>query len=359
MRKARVLIVDDNSDLVENLRELLEEAGYGVLAAGTAADALRAATPGFDVALVDLRLPDGRGQDLARQLKRVQPEGEVVLLTGFATMETAIEAVRSGAFAYLIKPCSTPDLLLTIEQALRQVKLHGEKRELARRASVAEKLAAVGTLTAGLAHEIRNPLNAAVLQLAVLERRVRRLPEDKQPELMGPLGIVRDEIKRLDRLLEDSLRFARPRELSIQPMDAAAVLDSAHALLTAEADRRGVSLALARTPTIVAGDSERLKQAVMNLALNALDAAPKGGTVRLSLRAEDNDALIEVEDSGQGIPIEVRERIFEPFFTTKPAGTGLGLPIVHSIVTQHGGTIGVGRSELGGAKFWLRLPLAQ
>ena len=359
MSRSRVLVVDDNAALIDNLREILEDAGYDVSSGGTAAEALAAAAAGFDVALVDLRLPDGRGQDLGRKLRLLQPEGEVVLLTGFATMETAIEAVRSGAFAYLVKPCSTPELLLTIEQALRQVRLHAEKRELARRATVAEKLAAVGTLTAGLAHEIRNPLNAAVLQLAVLERRVRRLSGELQPELLAPLTIVRDEIKRLDRLLDDSLRFARPRELSIQPVDAAALLDSAHALLAEEAGRRGIVFSLAKQPAIVAGDGERLKQAVMNLALNALDAAPKGGAVRLSLRGENGDALIEVEDSGDGVPREIRERIFEPFFTTKASGTGLGLPIVHSIITQHGGTIGVERSALGGAKFWLRLPRAR
>ncbi len=210
MSAARVLLVDDNAALVDNLRELLEEQGYAVLTAGSSAQALVEAGRGFEVALVDLRLPDGSGHELAARLKTLAPEGEIVLLTGYATLETAIEAVRSGAFAYLVKPCSTPDLLLTIEQALRQVRLHAEKRELARRATVAEKLAAVGTLTAGLSHEIRNPLNAAVLQLSVLERRIKKMPGE-QAELMEPLGLVRDEIRRLGRLLDDFLRFARPR----------------------------------------------------------------------------------------------------------------------------------------------------
>src|SRR5205807_1206434 len=118
--------------------------------------------------------------------------------TGFATLETAIAAVRAGAFAYLVKPCSTSNLLLTIEQALRQTRLNAEKRELSRRAQVAEKLAAVGTMTAGLSHEIRNPLNAASLQLAVLERRVRKLTSAEQPSLLEPLGLVREEIGRLE-----------------------------------------------------------------------------------------------------------------------------------------------------------------
>src|SRR5207248_771635 len=177
------LLVDENAALVDNLRETLEDEGYTVASAGAVAQALKVAAPGFDVALVDLKLPDGDGTALTEQLRREHPEAAIVMLTGNAAVETAVAAVRAGAFAYLVKPCSTPDLLLTLEQALRQVRLQSEKRDLSRRAQVAEKLAAVGTMTAGLSHEIRNPLNAASLQLAVLERQVRRLQQDAQ----GPL----------------------------------------------------------------------------------------------------------------------------------------------------------------------------
>ena len=103
------------------------------------------------------------------------------MLTGFATVETAAAAVRAGAFAYLVKPCATDQLLLTLEQAMRHQRLGAEKREMAKRVQVNEKLAAVGTLTAGLSHEIRNPLNAAGLQLEILERRVRKLADELRP----------------------------------------------------------------------------------------------------------------------------------------------------------------------------------
>jgi signal transduction histidine kinase len=312
------------------------------------------------VALVDLRLPDASGTALAVQLKDISPGGEIVLLTGFATLETAIGAVRAGAFAYLVKPCSTADLLLTIEQALRQVRLHAEKRELSRRAQVAEKLAAVGTLTAGISHEIRNPLNAAGLQLAVLERRVRKLAEALQGTLLEPLGLVRDEIRRLEHLLEDFLQFARPRELDARSVEVPAVLEAVLGLLGGDAERRGIALERQIAPDLpsVLGDAERLRQVMMNLTLNALEAAPKGGRVRVTARAVDRDVVLAVDDSGPGIPPENAERIFEPFFTTKAAGSGLGLPIVHAIVTQHGGSIGYEKSPLGGARFWVRLPRA-
>jgi two-component system, NtrC family, sensor histidine kinase HydH len=367
-KKARILVVDDNTALVENLSEILEAAGYHVRGAGTCAAALHHAREGFDVALVDLRLPDGDGTALAPQLKDTSPDGEVVLLTGFATLESAVAAVRAGACAYLVKPCATQELLVTVEQAMRQVRLHAEKRNLSRRAQMAEKLAAVGTMTAGLSHEIRNPLNAAALQLSVLERRIHRLSREAQPALLEPLTLVKDEIRRLDHILEDFLQFARPREFVARPVDVVAVVTKVFDLLGGEAQRHGVRLEreLESVPA-VAGDEERLRQVLVNLGLNALDAARPGGLVRVSCRtvppAPDlpgagPQVAILVDDSGSGVPADARDRIFEPFFTTKAQGSGLGLSIVHAIVTQHGGRIRVEESPEGGARFALTLPQA-
>jgi len=370
-RRPRVLLVDDNAPLVENLAEILEEAGYQVRGAASCAAALPAAREGFDVALVDLRLPDGDGTALAPRLKELSPDGEVVLLTGFATLESAVAAVRAGACAYLVKPCATQELLVTVEQAMRQVRLHGEKRELARKAQMAEKLAAVGTMTAGLSHEIRNPLNAAALQLSVLERRLQRLPPGTQGPLLEPLTLVKDEIRRLDHILEDFLQFARPREFVPRAVELGPVVARVLDLLETEAERRGVAVVrdLAPEPLPpVAGDEERLRQVLVNLALNALEATPARGTIRVTCFGEPPDVQREgdpgrvgvaIEDSGPGVPPAVRDRIFEPFFTTKAKGSGLGLSIVHAIVAQHGGSISIGDAEAGGARFVLRLPRAR
>jgi len=368
-RRPRVLLVDDNRALVENLAEILEEAGYAVRSAGTCAAALAPAAEGFDVALVDLKLPDGDGTELAPRLKELSPNGEVVLLTGFATLESAVAAVRAGACAYLVKPCATQELLVTVEQAMRQVRLHGEKQALAHKAQMAEKLAAVGTMTAGLSHEIRNPLNAALLQLTVLERRVQRLPGDLQGPLLEPLVLVKDEIRRLDHILEDFLQFARPREFVPRPVDLCQVVSRVLDLLAGEAERRHIRLEreLPDEPgsTPVAGEEERLRQVLVNLTLNAMEATPDGGRVRVRCAAEPPDpslgergprAVVAIDDTGPGVPAAVRDRIFEPFFTTKARGSGLGLSIVHAIVAQHGGTISAETAEGGGARFLLRLP---
>ncbi|HEX9105137.1 MAG TPA: response regulator, partial [Polyangia bacterium] len=229
-----ILLVDDNAALVDNLTEILEDGGYTVRCAGSCAAALDEAEAGFDVALVDLRLPDGDGTELARQLKTRAPDSQVILLTGHASTESAASAVRAGAFAYLVKPTPPADLLLTVEQALQNVRLVEERRELGRRAQRAEKLAAVGTLAAGLSHEIKNPLNAAALQLTVLERRLKRLPS-LPADLLEPLGLVQSEIKRLAVFLDEFLQFARPREIARADVDLGRIVDDVIDLLRPQA----------------------------------------------------------------------------------------------------------------------------
>jgi two-component system, NtrC family, sensor histidine kinase HydH len=270
-----------------------------------------------------------------------------------------VAAVRAGAWAYLMKTCSTPDLLVAVEQAIRQIEHLEEKRELMSRARVAEKLAAIGTLTAGLSHEIKNPLNAAALQLSVLERRIGRLPPEVQPELRGPLKLVKDEVARLNGIVEEFLSFASPRELFKVSVELAPLLDHVADFLAPQAEAAGVRLERRCDGlAVVAGDEVRLKQAVVNLVLNAIQATGPLGTVSIQADQRDREVLISVEDTGAGIPAEIRNRIFEPFFTTKPGGSGLGLPLVHRIVEQHDGTISVERSDKSGTRFVIRLPAA-
>jgi two-component system, NtrC family, sensor histidine kinase HydH len=352
---ATILIVDDNAAQVDNTREVLAGAGHEVLTADSV-KAARAITR-FDVALVDLRLPDGEGVALAGELRERAPDALVILLTGFASVESAAAAVRAGAWDYLVKPVAPSDLLLNIEQALRQVRLLAERRELARRAQTAEKLAAVGTLTAGLSHEIRNPLNAAVLQLAVLERRIGRVAEPERAALLEPLAHVRDEIRRLGHLLDDFLAFARPREPKRSAIQLATIVDDVLSLVRPAAEEKDVRLELcARAPGHIDGDATQLKQVLLNLVLNAIDAAPRTGGVEVTIEADEVEARVHVADTGSGIPDELASRVFEPFFTTKDTGSGLGLPIVHQLVGQHGGRVTIARSPLGGAAITVHLP---
>ena len=367
--RPRILLVDDNQSLAENLAEVLEEAGYAVRSAGSCAAAEAVAQDGFDVALVDLRLPDGDGTALAPRLKELSPDGEVVLLTGFATLESAVAAVRAGACAYLVKPCATHELLVTVEQAMRQVRLHGEKRELARKAQMAEKLAAVGTMTAGLSHEIRNPLNAAVLQLTVLERRLQKLPAERPgaaPRAAHP-GQGRDPAPRPHPGGLPPVRpAARVRAAPGRPRAGGLAGPRPHGRRGGAAAHPGGPRPRSRlAPPAVAGDEERLRQVLVNLALNALEATPDGGEVRVACAFEppgrgepDDRVAVTIEDTRPRGAGDLRHRIFEPFFTTKAKGSGLGLSIVHAIVVQHGGALSVEEGSDGGARFVVRLPVA-
>ena len=359
LQDAHVLLVDDHEDLVENLTEILEEEGARVTRAARASEALERAEAGFDVALVDIRLPDATGLSLLPQLKRAGDGfSEVLLITGNASLDDAIEAVGQAAYAYVLKPFDPADLLATVSRALEKVRLRRETRDLERRTRIAEKLAAVGTLSAGLAHEIRNPLNAASLQLQLLERRVRRAIEEPAPKLLEPIAVVQSELARLSHLVEDFLRFARPTDLHTRPFDIRAMLSHIFDLQQPEARRHGIELRadLPDDPLHVDGDREKLLQVVLNLVRNAIEALEgTGGDILIKLaRAEDGMLLVSICDDGPGIPDEILSRIFEPFFSTKPMGTGLGMAICHSLVQQHGGTISVRCN--GGTKVDILLP---
>jgi len=494
-RAPRVLVIEDNEALAENVAELFDELGAETEVCGTAAEGLDQARRGsFDLAVVDVRLPEGvQGVDLVPELKAVSPDGEVIVVTGSATLDTAIAAVREGVFAYVQKPFDPDDLLALGERALSQVRLRHERaalaRELARsealyrgvvetvdalivgidqdgaisfanpaaaerarmgttellgrsyaevfaprrdasrvrraledakagratdalelqvpppassngrgrsaavviwtltplrtgptrtpavalaagtdvtlrralerRAAESEAMAAMGRLTTGLTHEIRNPLNAAKLQLELLSRRARRLDPSGQV-LDGPVRVVKDELGRLSRLAEEFLSLARPRQLSPGEVPLRELFDEIIALQRPVIDEDEVVVDVRCDPGVsCTADRERLKQALLNLVVNAVEAMRGRPDRRLTLSAGDTGSdrfEIRVEDTGPGLSPDLVEDVFDPFVTTKEAGTGLGLPIVRRIVEQHGGSIVVEPADGGGARARMVLP---
>ncbi|HSN26507.1 MAG TPA: HAMP domain-containing sensor histidine kinase, partial [Kofleriaceae bacterium] len=211
----------------------------------------------------------------------------------------------------------------------------------------ADKLAAMQTLSSGLAHEVRNPLNAAALQLELLDRRLRRVVEDGK--LLEPIELANHELSRLTALLNDFLTFARPPELHTSDQDVVDIVRHVIELEKPLAERRHVELAMTAPASIVANvDSGKLHQVVQNLVRNGLEATPEGGHVAVEVNnGKPNRFHIIVRDDGTGIPEEVLPRIFEPFFSTKESGTGMGMAIVHSLVTMHGGKITIDTSSSG------------
>jgi signal transduction histidine kinase len=462
-----VLIVDDDDALTENMAEILSTLPIETATVRDRKGALAiSATRDFDVALIDVRLPDGDGASLLEPLRARSPFTQLVLVTGNATLEGAMAAVRGAAFAYVLKPVTAPDLIETVRRAVaqaglyrererlrlelerserrhrelvesvpayvlaldqsgrittwnrqleettgylrnemlgapgldlvgtdemprplplkngdpprqvrwRRAEVHGpdgnrmtyalgidvtDEQEMLRRTMRAERLAAVGTMAAGLAHEVRNPLNSAALQLSVLER---RLEKSGAGESTLPIaGIIRGEIERLDRLVREFLTFAQPRPLAPAPVAVGALLDGVAALIRPEAEAAGITVvvepAAAGARLFVAGEAERLRQVLLNLTRNAIEAMHGAhGRLALAARSRGQTVEIDVSDTGPGFSNDLP--VFDAFFTTKPHGTGLGLARVHRIVTDHGGTIRV-RSTSGDTCFTVTLPAAE
>jgi two-component system NtrC family sensor kinase len=246
-----------------------------------------------------------------------------------------------------------------VDNAARLQALHHEGRERERSLARVEHLASVGTLAAGMAHEINNPL--AGLR-AALERLLRLARDPEQADRYGV--VLRDAIARIERAIRGVLSFARVSEAEIVDVDLADALSRALELAAPKLERSRVAIVQDLSPELpaVAADRRQLDQLLLNLALNACDAMPDGGELAFTARREDPGALVlDVHDSGPGIPAELAERIFDPFFTTKAPGegTGLGLAVSRAAAREMGGDLELVRAPgTRGAHFRLRLRTA-
>lgn len=221
----------------------------------------------------------------------------------------------------------------------------------------AERLASLGTMAAGLAHELRNPLNSAHLQLNVAQRRLSRGGVEQVDNARNAIALAESEMKRLAGLVEDFLQFARPQPLRLSMVDLRATAEVIVSLLTPEASSLGVNLTLMPgSPVLLELDHEKMKQVLLNLVRNAIEAAPEATQVEVRVDAVGGHARLQVEDAGPGVPSDAA--IFEPFFTTKDQGTGLGLAISERIVLDHGGVIRV-ESTPGLTVFTVSLPIPE
>ena len=211
----------------------------------------------------------------------------------------------------------------------------------------ADKLAALGTLSAGVAHEVKNPLHALTLNLHLLEKEIAA-GRGSSPQGADYLAILRSEIQRIHRIVENFLRFSKPAIPEVKPMDLHALLERVLGLVAFEAAEHRVTIETAFEASLpsVFGDEGQLSQVFLNLAMNALQAMPDGGVLVVCTRLGRTGAEVAVKDAGDGIQAEAVPHIFDPYYTTRLRGVGLGLAIAHRIVEGHRGTIDV-ESEVG------------
>ncbi|HJQ24893.1 MAG TPA: ATP-binding protein [Blastocatellia bacterium] len=220
---------------------------------------------------------------------------------------------------------------------------------------LSKKLADLGRITSGIAHEVKNPLNAMVIHLEILRSKIEHGAADPQPQI----EILDSEIKRLDRVVQTFLNFTRPLEIKMEPVDINALVNQVIVLAGIEAAERGVTINrdMVSGPLIVKGDADLLKQALLNVLQNGSQAMPEGGPLNVKTwRGSDGSACITITDRGVGISPEARDRIFNLFYTTKQGGTGIGLAQAFRAVQLHNGTIRFA-SEVGvGTTFEIILP---
>lgn len=238
------------------------------------------------------------------------------------------------------------------KNAAERQKAYDELQKTFEQLLQAEKLSSLGELSAGIVHEVRNPLAAIKGAVEILEDELAK--DSPRREFAN---LAKKEVERLDKLVGEFLRFARPATLSVQLNDLNKIVESVAALVENQANSQSVKIEkdLQKNLPEVLIDSEQIKQVLLNLAINSLQAMPNGGQIAFRTSENGKFCVVEVEDTGGGINEKILPKIFDPFFTTKEKGVGLGLSIAHKIVNQHEGTLSVA-NDSGKTVFSLHLP---
>jgi two-component system, NtrC family, sensor histidine kinase HydH len=296
---------------------------------------------GGSAGLAGLFLGFGVARGLTRSIQRIQVR--VQDAAGLLDRDlVAVDLIEGGTLDQLDRQVQA--LVGRIEGVVQT--LQQREREVRR----AEQLAAIGQLAAGMAHELRNPLTS-IKMLVQAGRDGGLSPDD--------LEVVEREVRRVERSLQTFLDFARPPRPSKAPTDLNTVVAETLELIRTRAAQQSVTIWFEAVSVTVDADGDQIRQVLLNLLLNALDAMPGGGAITVAVRTELSAAVIQVTDNGPGIAASIRPRLFEPFASTKDTGLGLGLSICRRIVEDHGGSIDVASPVAGGTTFIVRLPVVQ
>jgi PAS domain S-box-containing protein len=222
---------------------------------------------------------------------------------------------------------------------------------------LSRRLAAIGRLTSGVAHEVKNPLNAIVVHLEVLRQKMKEI----DPDTRRHVDVIGSEIQRLDRVVQTLVDFTRPVELRLSEMDLRKVVEDVVVLASPAAERHQVVIEreISQELLPVRVDADLVKQAVLNIVLNGVQAMPEGGTLRIAAKREGDGAVIMVRDQGAGIPENIRDKVFNLYFTTKSGGSGIGLAMAYRVVQLHHGSVEFTSIMEHGTTFYLRFPLAE
>jgi two-component system sensor histidine kinase/response regulator len=367
-----ILIIDDEAGMREGCRRALTPHGYTVHAAADITTGLEfLKQQPYDIYLLDVMLPDGSGLDLIAPILEQDPNAICIIITGFGSIEMAVEATRRGAYDFLSKPFTSDELLVAVNQGLERRRLkaiEAQADELARAKEELERLDEIKSqLMLKVAHELRAPVAAVQSYITLIL--AGYISGD---EMKPTLNRVQQRLEEMLNLISDLLELARLKQakdhLAAQagPENLAEILKEVCDLLREQAHEKKQSfqIEILDRPIVVA-NREHLRQIWTNLVSNAIKYTPQGGRIRVTLAMEKGKAVGTVEDSGIGIAEKDMQYLFQEFFRTDQAkasgeiGTGLGLSIVKQVVESYGGEIKVTSKPGQGSRFTFSLPLEQ
>ena len=379
-----LVIVDDEPVILQILKAVFEDEPYRLTLASSGHEALAVMQrDGVDLLLTDKNLPDVNGLELLKAAKQVNPDAEVIIITGYASLETALAAMELDAFDYVLKPLNNVfDIRKKVRRALEKQRMVVQNRKLlayleAKNTELqhsleetkrlqaeliqSEKLAGIGTLAAGIAHEISNPLFGILgLAEAIVDEDDPKLTHDYARDIVEYSQNIRSIVVELS-----SYSRASKGEY-LTTVDLPRVIADAIRLVERSADIRGIEIdTQLQDDTFVNARTNEVQQVFVNLVKNAVEAlselhsAGRQGKVTVRTGTDDGHVWAEVSDNGPGIPESNLAMVFDPFYTTKQPGkgTGLGLNIVYRIVTKYRGTIVAESAEGEGTTFRMRFPI--
>ncbi len=365
-----VLVVDDEESVATTIKAILKMDGHDVTAVTSGAEAVRLLNERqYDVVLTDLRLGDMDGVDILREVQRTSPDTAAIMLTGYASLESAVAALRSGAYDYLMKPSDVEELRATVNRAM-------ERRALRKRLLELEEVDRLKTQFLSMAsHELRTPLTAVSGFIQVARRRITRAAENddgvdwkhEATRAAETLELAQRQSRRLGRLVDELLDVSRLQlgriELHQRQLDLVGCVREVIERMELPQTSHTFTLETSADTALVLADQDRIDQVFENLIGNAVKYSPTGGTVQVEIRVDGSEVQVSISDRGIGISPDELEHVFNIFYRSPDpraghvGGLGLGLYISREIVTRHGGRLWA-ESGTDGSTFRVALPLA-
>lgn len=356
-RRGRILIVDDENGPRQALRMLLKEEHDVSLASSVAAAMDFLETETMDIVITDIRMPQQTGVDLLRQVRTKYPATEVMILTGYGELDTAMEAIEYGAFAYLEKPFDSKVMMMKIEACLDKQRREQERRALEFLAIEANRMETLGKLVSGAMHDLGTPLSVLGTHLELLRRDPARADIEKR------LATMSAQVQHCNDLVRTTMNFLRHSAQEHAPFSLNGAVKMCIEVARPLMLSQNVALVAHFDHALPAclGDVVTVRQAILNLIYNACQAMEGQGEprqLRLETYCEGGQVYLAVQDSGPGIAPEVRNYIFDALFTTKGnKGTGLGLAVVRNVMERHSGQVLIADTNARGARFVLAFPM--